>query len=155
MAQLLAIDLGLRCGLASFSDAGRLLWYRSQHFRNMEAYKRSAFRILQEVDDLAYIVLEGDAHFAEIWSRLASKKGAVSLRVSAETWRECLLLPREQRSGREAKSFATQFALDAIDALDAPKPTSLRHDAAEAICIGVWGLLEVGWLLDLPRALSR
>ena len=155
MSQLLAVDLGLRCGLASFSDAGRLLWYRARHFRNMEALKRGAFRIFQENAALSYVVVEGDAHLAEIWSRQAAKQGATSICVAAETWRERLLLPREQRNGRQAKSFASQFAMDAIRAFDAPRPTSLRHDAAEAICIGVWGLLEVGWLPELPRQLCR
>lgn len=155
MAQLLAVDLGLRCGLASFSDAGQLLWYRSQHFRNMETLKRGVFRVLHEAQDLSYIVMEGDAHLADIWQRQADKRSVASIRVPAETWRERLLLPREQRNGRQAKSYAAQFAMEAIAVLDAQKPTSLRHDAAEAICIGVWGLLEVGWLHDLPRPLSR
>lgn len=155
MAQLLAVDLGLRCGLASFSDAGRLLWYRSQHFRNMEALKRGAYRVFQENEPFSYVVMEGDAHHAEIWRRFAAKQSGTSMCVAAETWRERLLLPREQRSGRQAKSFAAQFAMDAIRVLDAAKPTSLRHDAAEAICIGVWGLLEVGWLEALPPQLCR
>lgn len=155
MAQLLAVDLGLRCGLASFSDAGQLLWYRSQHFRNMETLKRGVFRVIQETQDLSYIVMEGDAHLADIWQRQAAKRSVTSIHVAAESWRERLLLPREQRSGRQAKSFAAQFAMDAIRFLDAQRPTSLRHDAAEAICIGVWGLLEVGWLQELPRELCR
>ncbi|MBC8076709.1 MAG: hypothetical protein H7Y32_11595, partial [Chloroflexales bacterium] len=37
----------------------------------------------------------------------------------------------------------------------APRPTSLRHDAAEAILIGLWGALEVGWLPALPPELRR
>jgi hypothetical protein len=33
------------------------------------------------------------------------------------------------------------------------RPTSLRHDAAEAILIGLWGVLEAGWLPALPPEL--
>ena len=33
----------------------------------------------------------------------------------------------------------------------APRPTSLRHDAAEAILIGLWAALEAGWLADVPE----
>ena len=35
----------------------------------------------------------------------------------------------------------------------AAHPTSLRHDAAEAILIGLWGVLEVGWL-DEPSEVA-
>jgi hypothetical protein len=36
----------------------------------------------------------------------------------------------------------------------AARPTSLRHDAAEAILIGLWGLLEAGWMGRLPDELG-
>lgn len=36
----------------------------------------------------------------------------------------------------------------------APKPTSLTHDAAEAIAVGLYGVLEIGWLPKLPREVS-
>ena len=38
---------------------------------------------------------------------------------------------------------------------DLPAPTSLRHDAAEAILIGLYGVLEQGWLEDVPDAVAR
>ena len=38
-----------------------------------------------------------------------------------------------------------------IDWSGAPKPTSLRHDTSEAILIGLWAVLDAGWLDDLPR----
>jgi hypothetical protein len=37
---------------------------------------------------------------------------------------------------------------------DAPRPTSLRHDAAEAILIGLWGVIRVGWLTTVPTSLG-
>jgi len=37
---------------------------------------------------------------------------------------------------------------------DAARPTSLRHDAAEAILIGLWGVIDVGWLPGVPKALG-
>ncbi|MFP2934398.1 hypothetical protein ACLESO_56645, partial [Pyxidicoccus sp. 3LG] len=37
----------------------------------------------------------------------------------------------------------------------AAKPTSLRHDAAEAVLLGLWGVLEVGWLDRVPVELRR
>ena len=71
MAALLAVDLGVRGGVACYGDDGRLRWYRSQNFGG------------------------------------------------------------------------------------APRPTSLRHDAADAIMIGLWGVLSAGWLRRLPDLLRR
>jgi hypothetical protein len=37
----------------------------------------------------------------------------------------------------------------------ASRPTALRHDTAEAILIGLWGVLAVAWLETLPEGLGR
>jgi hypothetical protein len=42
-----------------------------------------------------------------------------------------------------------------IDWSAAPRPTSLRHDAAEAILVGFWGALHVGLLAHVPPELRR
>ena len=40
--------------------------------------------------------------------------------------------------------------------LIAPRPKSvLGDDVAEAILIGLWGVLKVGWLKDLPERLGK
>ena len=70
--------------------------------------------------------------------------------VSAEQWRELLFYPREHRSGEIAKRRADDMARRVIEWSGARRPTSLRHDAAEAILVGLWGVLQVGWLRDLP-----
>jgi len=74
--------------------------------------------------------------------------------VSAEEWRSLFLLPREQRSGEQAKRVADTIARRVVEWSDAPRPTSLRHDAAEAILIGLWGVMRVGWLTRVPGALG-
>jgi hypothetical protein len=74
--------------------------------------------------------------------------------VDARVWRERLLLPRDRRSGVVAKEQADRLARRVIDWSGAPRPTSLRHDAAEAILVGLWGVLETGWLTGLPRELE-
>ena len=66
-----------------------------------------------------------------------------------------MLLPRERYDRMRLKEKAEALARTVIDWSDAPRPTSLRHDAAEAILIGLWGVLEVGWLEELPGALRR
>jgi hypothetical protein len=74
--------------------------------------------------------------------------------VSAEEWRSTFLLSRDQRSGEQAKRMADGIARRVVDWSEAPRPTSLRHDAAEAILIGLWGVIDVGWLPALPAALG-
>jgi hypothetical protein len=73
------------------------------------------------------------------------------MRIHAEEWRRRLLLPREQKSGEQAKENAGGLARRIIEWSNAPRPTSLTDDAAEAIAAGLYGVLEVGWLRDLPR----
>jgi hypothetical protein len=50
---------------------------------------------------------------------------------------------------------AAQLARNVIEWSGARRPTSLRHDAAEAILIGLWGVLSAGWLRALPPAILR
>jgi len=35
------------------------------------------------------------------------------------------------------------------------QPAALRHDTAEAILAGLWGVLEVGWLKKLPAEVRQ
>lgn len=155
MPSLLAVDLGLRMGLARYDSEGRLVEYGSTHFSSLEKLKRGAFVRLAALPDLEVLVVEGDALLGQVWRRLAEKRGARALSVRPEVWRERLLLPREQRTGAQAKKNADALAREVIAWSGAKRPTSLRHDAAEAICIGLWGVLEVGWLEALPVAVSR
>ena len=154
-ATLLAIDLGVRAGFALYGQDGRLRWYRSRNFGSRARLKQAAFEILRDLDGLACIVLEGDRTLGAIWER-AAKRVNVNVRyVPAEVWRERLLYSREQRSGSDAKRHAGRLARAVIDWSGAPKATSLRHDAAEAILIGLWGVLERGWLPSVPSELRK
>lgn len=155
MPNLLAIDLGLRTGLALFGEDGRLRWYRSTNFGSRTRLKRGIHAVLAEVYDLAWVVGEGDRKLFEHWSREALRRGAEARLVSPETWRARLLYARERRHARDAKEAADALARQVIEWSDAPRPTSLRHDAAEAILIGLWGVLEAGWLDALPGELRR
>lgn len=141
---LLAVDLGLRTGLAVFGRDGRLLRYRSTHFPDLGTLKRALPRVLTEAPNLACLVCEGDRHLAAIWTRHLPRDAEL-VWVSAETWREGLLTPAEQRDGPTAKQSADRRAREVIAASGLSRPTSLRHDAAEAILIGLWGALRLGW----------
>lgn len=152
---LLAVDLGLRTGLALFGQDGRLRWYRSQNFGAPARLKRGAHGLLKEIEGLEVVVLEGGGQLAEIWRKEAERRNLQVSQLHADRWRRELLYPREQRSGPIAKGSADDLARQVIDWSGAARPTSLRHDAAEAILIGLWGVLDIGWLEQLPRELQR
>jgi hypothetical protein len=151
LSSLLAVDLGLRTGLALFGDDGRVRWYRSHNVGNVARLRRAVEGILDEQSDVAVVVVEGDRRLGEIWRRAAQRRGMTFRVVSPERWRARLLLDREKRSGTAAKRSAGVLARRVIEWSGASRPTSLRSDAAEAILIGLWGVLEVGWIDDLPR----
>ncbi len=155
MNSLLAVDLGLRTGLALYGQSGRLIWYRSKNFGSRDRLRRGANGVLVEIPGLTRLVLEGDRALAEIWERKAKGLNVSVRRVSAEEWRGRMLFPREQSTGPKAKQSADELARKIIEWSGAPRPTSLRHDAAEAIVIGLWGVLHVGWLKRIPAEMRR
>lgn len=155
MGSLLAVDLGLRTGLALYGADARLVWYRSQNFGTATRLRRAVHGVLQGLPGLRWLVVEGGGNLAEIWRREAERRGVAVEQIGAERWRRELLYVREQRTGAQAKSHAGELARRIIEWADAPRPTSLRHDAAEAIVIGLWGVLQVGLLEQLPPELRR
>jgi hypothetical protein len=155
MRTLLAVDLGVRTGLALYGGDGRLLRYRSQNFGSAARLKRALPALLDSEPDLAWLVIEGGGPLADAWEREAARRRIPVRRTAAEEWRRALLYPREQRSGAQAKTTADGLARRIIEWSGAPRPTSLRHDAAEAILIGFWAVLDAGWLDTVPPELRR
>lgn len=153
-ACLLAVDLGVKTGLALYGCDGRLRWYRSHNFGTAARLRRGARQILDTEPGLAWLVLEGGGPLAELWKREATRRQLAVRQVSAEVWRRQLLYSRQQRSGLQAKEQADIVARRVIDWSQARRPTSLRADAAEAILVGLWGVLEVGWLEHVPDAIK-
>lgn len=147
--KLLAIDLGVRSGLALFGRDGRLIWYRSTNFGSRGRLKRAAYGVLRKINSLSLVVAEGDATLGDIWQKNAEKLGARFQRIHAETWRDELLFKRHRRNARDAKHQADVLAREVIAWSNLPGPTSLRHDAAEAILVGVWAAKNAGWV-DKP-----
>jgi hypothetical protein len=135
---LLAVDFGLRTGLALYGQDGRLLWYRSQHYGARAALRRGVHGLLDANADLARLVLEGGGPIADIWLREALRRGLSVGQISAEDWRAKFFLPRDQRGRDRSKAIADDLARRVIAWSGAARPTSLRHDAAEAILIGLW-----------------
>ena len=135
---VLAVDIGLRAGLAWFDGAGVLVRYRSTHFADRGALRRAVRPVLRERPDTTTLVMEGGGPVADVWQSAAQRLGLAVVRIAAETWRADLLLARERRSGGRAKDTADALARTVVAESGMPRPTSLRHDAAEAICVGRW-----------------
>lgn len=154
-SSLLSVDLGLKTGLALFEANGRLVWYRSHNFGTTERLRRAVPGILDAIPRLAAMVIEGGGNLATVWEKEALRRKIALQRIGAQEWRTLFLYSREQRSGVEAKRHAGEAARRVIAWAEASRPISLRHDAAEAIMIGLWGLLHFGWLEELPRELRR
>ena len=155
MPSLLAIDLGLRTGLAVYGSDGKLRRYGSHNFGSAARLRRGVVSVLAEPIDLERIYIEGGGPLADIWVREAERRGISVRLVSAETWRRALLYEREQRNGDQAKRVADTLARRVIAWSGATRPTALRHDTAEAILIGLWGVLDAGWLERLPDDLRH
>ncbi len=151
---LLAVDVGLRTGLALFRRPATLEWYRSVHWPDRGRMRRGVWGVLRELRHLEWVALEGGGPLARIWHRASAKRGLRSLEAPAEAWRSQVLWLRERRNGPAAKRHALRLARRAIHWAGGPRPVSLTHDVAEAVLFGCWALWQVGWL-DTPPDLRR
>lgn len=151
-SHLLAVDLGLRTGLALYGPTGRLLSYRSKHFGSVRVLRRGIASILRESPPLGWLWIEGGGDIAEAWGRQAALHDIRLHQIQAPDWRVGLLLPRQQRNATIAKREAGELARKVIEWSGAPRPKgALRHDAAEAILIGLHGAYSVGLLPSVPE----
>lgn len=149
--RLLAIDLGVKTGLALFTNDCKLEWYRSQNYGSKNRLARAVNSILYEIPNLSMIVMEGGGTLHKIWEKEAGRISISCMQVQAGDWRRDLLFDREQRNGSMAKQHAIQLAKQVIKHCGANKATSLTDDAAEAILTGFWALKHIGWLGDFPK----
>ena len=135
---LLAVDLGLRAGLAWFAEDGRLLRARSTHFANRSVLRRALQTIWSEVPGVTHVVLEGGGPLADIWKKSAERQGISVTQIAAEDWRRDILLPSQQGDGPLAKSIACRMARAIAQESGCAPATTLVDDAAEAIVFGQW-----------------
>jgi hypothetical protein len=145
MNSLLAVDIGIRTGLAFYDGNGKLRWYRSHNFGNISRLRQAVYNTLRDLSGLTHIVLEGGGPLAEVWKKEANRRGINVIQISAEQWRGFLMYQRQQTDTTKAKNTAKELARRVIELSGAPKPTSLRHDTAEAVLIGLWAVLSLGW----------
>ena len=147
---LLAVDIGLHTGLAMFSSEAELLWYRSHHLPTPAKLKKMVATLLRQLPRPDYIYLEGGGLLVDIWEKEAEKLSMTTRQLHAEQWRDNYFTVGSTPTAVRAKKEADIAARQVINILGGKKPTSLRHDTAEAVLIGLFGLLELGWIIDWP-----
>jgi len=152
---LLAVDSGLRTGLALYDRRGRLLWWRSKHFGDRGSLKRAIRGFLTGPSGLSWIIVEGGGDYGDLWVREAGRRGIRAMVISAEDWRQNLFYRREMRCGADAKRHALTLARRVIAWSGLPLPAALGDDAAEAVLAGLWGLCRVGWTPGVPPEIRR
>lgn len=151
---LLAVDVGMRCGLAWFTANGRLCAWRSRHFSGRAGLRAGIDGVLREAPP-SVLALEGGGAIARDWERAAARQRIMVHQVYAEDWRAQMLYAREQRHGAIAKRQAEILALDVIAWSNAPAPKGpIGDDVAEAILFGLWVARHLGWLTTLPPTLA-
>ena len=148
---LLAVDVGLHTGLALFSEQPQLLWYRSHHLSSPAKLKKLIGKLLREQPRPTHLLLEGGGPLADLWLLEAEKLSLPAEQIHAQQWRQQLFYARQHRNGPQAKREADGMARQVIEQLGSKRPTGLRHDTAEAILIGLYGLLNLGWLQSWPQ----
>ena len=148
--RLLAIDVGLKMGVAMFDETGKLVHCQARKISGRAQLKTAAYRILQELKP-TILYLEGGGGLADVWSRQAEKLTIPVRQVHALDWRRDLLYLRERRKGKDAKRHAEFMALRIIEWSNAKRPTSMCHDLAEAITFGFWGVWQEGWISEIPK----
>ena len=141
---LLAIDVGMKAGFAWFDENGILIRARSTRFTKRMTLKRALPSILAEIEGVSEVVLEGQGEIADIFRKGIQRTSLPVLQFSAEEWREDMLLPRERRSGQQAKAVAEAMALKIAHDCGNPPKCAYDDDAAEAVLFGLWYLKH--WL---------
>jgi hypothetical protein len=145
MDHLLAIDLGVKTGLALYNSEGAILWYRSRNYGNKQRLKTDVQNILNDIPSLKFVFLEGGGDIARIWLKECRKRKIPFRQIYAEDWRRDLFDPKDIRTGEQAKQRAIQLAKKIIEQCHGPRPTSMLDDAAEAVLVGYWGMIQVKW----------
>lgn len=154
MELLLAVDLGVKTGLALYRSDGKLVWFRSQNFGNAARLRKAIPAILTADDEINFLAVEGGGPLFKIWENEAQRRNIEIIHTMADEWRPDILLLREQRHGVSAKNNAIIYAHKIIQKLADYRATSLTDDAAEAILIGLWALSRLGWVKDINQILK-
>jgi len=145
---LLAVDAGVKTGIALYDHQGRLCWYRSHNMGSTGSLRKAASHLLRSIRNLSWIVIEGGGPVSDAWVKAAGKINLNIIITDAGEWRKVLLYPREYRNSAIAKQSAIALSRPVIEKSGAPSANQPGHDAAEAILIGLWGCREAGFQFE-------
>ncbi len=134
----------MKAGLAWFTAEGELIRARSTRFATRTVLKKALPAIWTELPGVTQVVLEGQGDIADIFRKSAERAALLVQQFSAEQWREDMLLPRQRRSGKQAKLNAEIIALQIARSCGKPPKCAYDDDAAEAILFGLWFLTRAG-----------
>jgi hypothetical protein len=151
-SRFLAVDLGLATGIAVYGRDGRLESVRARRFQSKDALRAASAAILDEIPHVHSLIVEGGGELADAWERAAVHRGIHFRAVHASAWRSMFLYERESRDGAMAKESAVKLAAQVIAWSEARGVSAdVGHDAAEAILVGLYGVVQAGWLREVPR----
>lgn len=148
METLLAIDLGVKTGWASYSQSGKLLDYGSHNYGNASRLKKAVYPLLTNFDGLHYLVIEGGGKLTKYWVKVARQLDIEVTQTHAHAWRKDLFRQKNMTNTKHMKQHAEEKAREIIEDAGLSQPKRLKHDAAEAIMIGYWACLQAGWIKD-------
>lgn len=153
MEFLLSVDLGIRTGLAMYGSDKKLYWFRSQNFGSAARLRRAIPWLLNQEEDLAYVIIEGGGPLLKIWDAELNKRNLEVIKIMADHWRSDLLYFREQQNRNDAKANAIVYAGRVIEKLSDRRATSLDDNSAEAILIGLYGMKRLNWIDSVNQIL--
>ena len=153
---LLAVDLGLRTGTAIFDSKGSVLAIESYRFNDHDSLDRGLTEILS-THAITHVVIEGeDRKLYYIWRKAIENFEGIQLaRVVADDWRRMLLLKKEMRDARKAKSAAGLIAKQILKNNEKLQGKKLSADAAEALLVGLYAVRVLGWVKTKEPPVKR
>lgn len=148
---ILAVDLGVKTGMAVFTPEGRLRWYGSRNYGSKNSLRNDIPRLLQQYGPLRRLVLEGGGALYEVWNKEAQRGQIPVTAFHADYWRELLFGSDYLMHTDKAKDKAVEMAERVINQLGVHRFSNPVHHAAEAILAGLCFLYEEGQVVFPPE----
>lgn len=146
MIILLAIDLGVRTGWATYDENGFLIDFGSHNYGNAGRLKKAAYPFLRQFTDLQYLIIEGGGKLTKYWKNAAHNQSIKVIQTHAHVWRDYLFRKKHITHTNPMKKHAEDEARGLIEKSNLSQPKNITHDAAEAILTGYWACKKLGWL---------
>ena len=149
---LLAVDLGLRTGIAIFNSSGNLIDYSYYHFKSFQFLENDLIEFFGNISanhsTLSHFALEGDKILQDIWKTAISNYFGDSVSIIAVLpieWRSRMLIPRESTSSRAAKTASREISRQIIwksGLTNTNISRPMNTDTSEAILMGYYVVID-------------